>query len=59
MSVNRDIFCNCCGTYVGTLRDAKIIKGLKFVCPKCQSKTKKESNEDVLSWFSEWGNFWK
>jgi DNA-directed RNA polymerase subunit M/transcription elongation factor TFIIS len=35
---NRDIFCDKCASYVGTIRDAKLMSGLKFICPKCDTK---------------------
>lgn len=30
-----EIHCNGCGQYVGTIRNAKLMKGLTFTCPKC------------------------
>ena len=32
---DRDIHCYVCNKYVGVIRDAKLMKGLKFVCPSC------------------------
>lgn len=46
--MNRDIFCNDCGTYVGTIRDAKLMKGLKFICPKCLPDEEEYNNEEGL-----------
>jgi hypothetical protein len=37
---DRDIFCDTCGNFVGTIRDAKLRKGLKFICPDCDCQDK-------------------
>lgn len=31
----REIRCNRCNCYVGVIRDAKLMVGLAFTCPKC------------------------
>ena len=36
MSTERKITCFKCSKYVGVIRDARIIKGLAFICPACQ-----------------------
>jgi DNA-directed RNA polymerase subunit RPC12/RpoP len=35
----RKIYCKECGRYVGTIKDAKLMKGLGFVCPHCNTKS--------------------
>lgn len=32
---DREISCCKCGRHVGIIRDAKLMKGLKFICPSC------------------------
>ena len=34
----RKIFCTGCNKYLGDIRDAKLLKGIKFLCPKCEIK---------------------
>ena len=34
----REMFCTGCNKYVGEIRDAKLLKGVKFLCPKCETK---------------------
>ena len=34
----RKIFCTGCNKYLGEIRDAKLLKGIKFLCPKCELK---------------------
>lgn len=34
----RKIFCTGCNKYLGDIRDAKLLKGIKFLCPKCETK---------------------
>jgi uncharacterized paraquat-inducible protein A len=41
----RKVYCRECGCYVGIIRSAKLMKNLKFICPKCQKKQNKYSNE--------------
>jgi hypothetical protein len=36
----RKIYCSVCDKYVGEIRDATLIKGLKYICSSCD-------NEDV------------
>lgn len=35
----RKIFC-VCGKYLGVIRDAKLLKGIVFLCPNCEVKRK-------------------
>ncbi len=35
---DKTIHCKICGKYVGVIRDAKLIKGLVFICPTCSSE---------------------
>lgn len=34
----RKIFCTGCNKYVGDIRDARLLKGIKFLCPECEIK---------------------
>jgi phage FluMu protein Com len=34
----REINCCECGKHVGIIRDAKLMVGLKFICPSCHEK---------------------
>ena len=34
----RKIFCTGCEKYLGEIRDAKLLRGIKFLCPKCDMK---------------------
>jgi len=36
----RKIFCTECDKYLGEIRDAKLLKGIKFLCPKCDYSRK-------------------
>ena len=36
---DRNIYCDDCGTRVGLIRDASLLKGLLFVCPSCKIKS--------------------
>jgi hypothetical protein len=42
MDEGRKIYCMFCGRFVGLIRDAKLMKGLKFVCRYCPKKSKEE-----------------
>jgi hypothetical protein len=42
---DRNIQCNDCGRHVGIIRDAKLMKGLVFVCPTC---IKSKATKDML-----------
>lgn len=41
---NRVIHCENCKRYVGEIRDAKLMKGLVFICPTCIITLKKEKD---------------
>ena len=34
----RKIFCTGCEKYLGEIRNAKLLKGIEFLCPKCEIK---------------------
>jgi hypothetical protein len=51
--MNRDIFCYDCNTYVGTIRDAKLMKGLKFLCPNCCPDEMEEPTESFKNVFDD------
>lgn len=34
----RKIFCVKCNKYLGEIRDARLLKEIKFLCPKCDTK---------------------
>lgn len=65
MAVERKIYCQFCDCYVGTLRDASLMKGLVYTCVSCQepadefisSKDKGESpsfmDNDFMNIFSD------
>lgn len=40
----RKIYCNECDKYVGEIRDATLMKGIKYLCPSCCSSNLKEDN---------------
>jgi len=44
----RKIFCIDCDKYLGDIRDAKLLKGIAFLCPKCEKKRTKLSDGDSL-----------
>lgn len=50
---DREIFCSKCGTYVGTIRDAKLKKGLTFVCCECSEKAKQKEESSFGNIFGE------
>ncbi|MDD4242788.1 MAG: hypothetical protein PHG08_00615 [Bacilli bacterium] len=51
MSTDRQIFCQKCGRYVGTIRDAKLIKGLRFICPACDEEYAQYVPDDLAGIF--------
>ena len=32
------IYCSGCNKYLGTIRDATLYKGIKYLCPECETK---------------------
>lgn len=50
---DREISCCKCGKHVGTIRDAKLMKGLKFICPTCDVRS--SSREDDISRYASSG----
>ena len=48
--LERIIHCHICKVYVGTIRDARLMKGLIFTCPTCHETTHKKDDmfEDLL-----------
>ena len=48
MTIERAIHCHKCKVYVGTIRDAKLMKGLKFVCPKCDDLHRETNRDDMF-----------
>lgn len=42
----KEIRCKDCNKYCGEIRDAKLIKGLTFVCDECSNKRKLKENYD-------------
>ena len=38
MANERHILCVKCNKYVGLIRDAKLMKGLTFLCPSCTAE---------------------
>jgi len=35
---NRKIYCTACNCNLGEIRDAKLLKGIKYLCPNCDTK---------------------
>lgn len=52
MITERVIHCIVCKVYVGTIRDAKLMKGLTFVCPTC-AESKIQKNSDITEDYGE------
>ena len=49
MTEGRKIHCHICGQYVGIIRDAKLMKGIAFLCRDCaQAKTKTPDGGPVV-----------
>ena len=45
----KNIYCCICNRSVGIIRDAKLMKGLSYICPDCKLKiTKPKDNVDFL-----------
>ncbi len=63
--MDRKIYCRDCGTYVGTIRDAKLMKGLSFICPSCDEdkypnySAGKSSESNYEDWGTILGNMFK
>lgn len=51
---DREINCCQCGKHVGIIRDAKLMKGLKFICPMCDNQSH-QRDDDIAGYTS--GNF--
>lgn len=52
----REIYCADCKRFVGEIRDARLMKGLAFVCSPCEAirsaaKTKPGSVDELLNGF--------
>jgi hypothetical protein len=43
----RIIYCYKCNVYVGTIRDAKLMKGLSFICATCVKKEKQDTTLNI------------
>ena len=39
--MSQEIECKCCGKHMGTLRDAKIHKGMVVYCQECDERTQR------------------
>lgn len=52
MVSERKIYCMTCDCYVGTLRDAKLMKDLGFLCPNCQPKPRDSSSNGFMDMFN-------
>ena len=39
--MSQEIECKCCGKHMGTLRDAKIRKGMVVYCQECDERTQR------------------
>jgi Zn finger protein HypA/HybF involved in hydrogenase expression len=46
--MTRKIQCTDCNTPCGEIRDASLLKGLKFICGKCESKRIKAKADKFL-----------
>ena len=44
---DRHIHCSSCSTYLGVIRDARLMKGIKYLCPTCI--TPDAFDEDVFA----------
>lgn len=42
---DREINCCECGRHVGIIRDAKLMKGLKFICPTCDNHNNNKEDD--------------
>ena len=42
MSEERIIYCHKCGAYLGTIRDARLKKGMTFACGVCPTAKPRE-----------------
>lgn len=38
--MEREIRCIGCNKYLGVIRDAKLLKGIVYLCPACETKRK-------------------
>lgn len=41
----RVIYCEKCKKYVGEIRDARLLKGIVFLCKDCNSKRTLDTND--------------
>jgi hypothetical protein len=44
---DRIIYCDYCDKRVGLIRDAKLIKGLTYICPTCRLLIKSKSRNQI------------
>lgn len=56
--MERNVECYMCNKHVGIIRDAKLMKGLSYICPSCKSliemqlmSMNKSSMDKVMSIF--------
>jgi len=40
--MKREIECCVCHKFLGEIRDARIVKGISYLCPKCNKKIKRK-----------------
>jgi predicted RNA-binding Zn-ribbon protein involved in translation (DUF1610 family) len=50
---DRQFFCKTCGVNVGIIRDARLMKGVTFQCPKCSIPPKQKFNADTFDMFKD------
>lgn len=47
--MSRKIHCRDCGKYLGEVRDAKLAKGIKYICAVCSAQTNNHASFDFAS----------
>lgn len=47
----RKILCTNCNKYLGEIKDAKLLKGIAFLCPKCKNTINGKPEIDLMKDF--------
>lgn len=52
-----NIYCIGCKKYLGEIRDGKLMKGISYLCPKCETKRIASDIAKKNSYNPDMGNF--
>jgi predicted SprT family Zn-dependent metalloprotease len=56
--MSRKIHCMACGKYQGEIRDAKLARGIKYICAHCSARTRDDDSFDFASELNKYKYTW-